>query len=110
MKELTNYFLNKNILFKNIEKIDLKELKSRKKLELYYALDIKKHYYAIFIINQKSRFISKNAQDLMLLLNDLIVLKDHNFKKKILLISSPLCSKAKLLLKENSWSVKNDFM
>lgn len=110
MKKLTTYFLDKNILFKKIEQIDLKELKSRKKLALYCALDIKKSYYAIFIINSKSRFIRKNAEDLMLLLNNLILLKEHNFKKKILLISSPLCSKAKTLLKENSWSVKNDFM
>lgn len=110
MKKLTNYFLDKNILFKKLEKVDLKELKSRKKLDLYYALDIKKSYYAIFVINTKSRFVRKNAEDLMFLLNNLISLKDHNFKKKILLISSPLCSKAKSLLKENSWSVKNDFM
>lgn len=102
--------MNKGVLFKKIEQVDLKELKSRKKLDLYYGLDIKKNYHAIFIINSKSRFITKNANDLMFLLNNLISLKGHNFKKTTLLISSPLCSKAKALLKENSWSVKNDFM
>ena len=35
---------------------------------------------------------------------------DHNFKKKELLISSPLCSKAKEYLKQNNWSVRVDFM
>jgi len=110
LKNITNYFLQKDVLFKQIEEIKPKELASRKKVEIYYALGIDKNYYAIFIINTNSRFIRKNAEDLMLLTQKLIDLKEHNFKKKILLISSPLCSKAKALLKENGWSVKNDFM
>ena len=35
---------------------------------------------------------------------------DHNFKKKELLVSSPLCSKAKEYLKQNDWSIRVDFM
>lgn len=110
MKELTNYFNNKNILFKNIENIDPKLLKSRKKIAIYSSTGIDKNYYAIFILNAKSRFLKKNAEELMALLTVLADLKGHNFKKKVLLISSPLCSKAKALLKENGWSVYNDFM
>lgn len=110
MKELTNYFVNKNILFREIEEIQPKELNSRKKIRIFDAIGIDKNYYAIFILNSKSRFLRKNAEDLMFMLNQLIDKKEHNYKKKILLISSPLCSKAKLLLKENGWSVKIDFM
>lgn len=110
MKELTNYFVNKNILFKQIEEIQPKELNSRKKIRIFDAIGIDKNYYAIFTIDAKSRFLRKNAEDLMFMLNVLMDKKGHNYKKKILLISSPLCSKAKLLLKENGWSVKIDFM
>ena len=110
MKELTAYFVKSDILFKELNEIQPKELKSRKKIRIFDGIGIDKKYYAIFIVDSKSRFLRKNANELIGMLNSLIDLKDHNYKKKILLISSPLCSHAKALLKENSWSVKNDFM
>lgn len=110
MKKLTNYFTHKNILFKELNPLEPKELNSRKKLDIYTGVGIDSNYYAIFIIDAKSRFIRKNANDLLELYAKLVEYKEHNFKKKILLISSPLCSKAKAFLKENGWSVKVDFM
>ena len=110
MKELTNYFTNKDIIFKQINSITPKEIGSRKKIGIYHATSIKKEFYSIFIIDAKSRFLRKNADDLMALNDTLSKHLDHNFKKKILLISSPLCSKAKAYLKENKWSVYIDFM
>lgn len=110
MKNLTHYFNQKNILFKTIEKIEPKALGSRKKIDIYAATGIDKNYYAIFIVNAKSRFLRKNAQELLELLSALADLKEHNFKKPTLLISSPLCSKAKAFLEENKWSVHSDFM
>ena len=110
MKELTNYFTNKDIIFKQIDQITPKELGSRKKIGIYHATSIKKEFYSIFIIDAKSRFLRKNADELMALNDILSSHLDHNFKKKVLLISSPLCSKAKAYLKENKWSVYIDFM
>ena len=110
MKELTQYFLNKDILFKELNEIQPNVLKSRKKIRIYDGIGIDKNYYAIFIVNSKSRFLRKNANELMDICNKLIGFKEHNYKKKILLISSDLCSHAKQLLKENGWSVKIDFM
>ena len=110
MKELTNYFTNKDIIFKQIDQITPKELGSRKKIGIYHATSIKKEFYSIFIIDAKSRFLRKNADELMALTDILSTHLDHNFKKKVLLISSPLCSKAKTYLKENKWSVYIDFM
>jgi len=109
LKSLTEYFVSKNIIFKSIEEIRPKELASRKKMEIYSAVGIDSNYYAIFIVDGKSRFLRKNADNLMELCSKLIDLKDHNFKKKILLISSPLCSKAKTYLKENGWKVSIDY-
>ena len=110
MKNLTNYFVNKNIIFKELNEVAVKDLKSRKKIKIYDGIGIDKNYYAIFILDAKSRFLRKNANDLMELCNKLISLKSHNYKKKELLISSPLCSHAKKLLNDNGWGVRIDFM
>lgn len=110
MKELTKYYRDKDILFKEIENISPKQLGSRKKIEIFTATSIKKEFYAIYIVESKSRFIRKNAQDLLELHSKLIDFVEHNFKKKELLISSPLCSKAKKFLEDENWSVKVDFM
>ena len=110
MKELTNYFTKKDIIFKQISEITPKELGSRKKIGIYQATSVKKEFYAIFIVDAKSRFIRKNADDLMALCDKLSSNVDHNFKRKVLLISSPLCSKAKAYLEDNKWRVYIDFM
>ncbi|MGM0518809.1 MAG: hypothetical protein ACQERD_04105 [Campylobacterota bacterium] len=110
MKELTGYYTRKNILFKDIEKIEPKQLQTRKKIEIYAATSVDFKYYAIFKVDAKSRFLKKNADDLMVLEQKLSSFLNHNFKKKELIISSPLCSKAKQYLEENRWSIRVDFM
>jgi hypothetical protein len=109
LKALTLYFNKKNILFKEIQAVEPKELQSRKKIKIFCATGIDKNYYAIFIIDSKSRFLKKNAQELIELCGKLAQVKGHNFKKKILLISSPLCSKAKEFLKQNEWKVDEKY-
>ena len=111
MRELTNYFREKkDTIFKSLEKIEPKTIGSRKKIDIYCGTSIQKEFYAIFIVDSKSRFIRKNAEDLNILLAKLIDYKEHNFKRKVLLISSPLCSKAKKMLQDEKWSVEIDFM
>ena len=110
MKELTQYYTSKNTIFKEINSLEPKVIGSRKKILIYTATSIKSEYYAIFIINSKSRFLRKNADELMTLCEKLNSYVGHNFKKKELLISSPLCSKAKAYLEDNKWSVRVDFM
>ena len=110
MKKLTAYYLSKDILFKDIKSINPKEIKNRKKLDIFISTSISKEYYAIFIINAKSRFLKKNSDDLMMLCEQLKVYVDHNFRHKELLISSPLCSKAKKYLQDNKWKIRIDFM
>lgn len=111
MKNLTNYFLEKkDIIFKDLNEVLPKELNSRKKIKIYCGTSIDKEYIAIFIYDSKSRFIRKNVEDLEEMFENLKEYKKHNFKKKFLLISSPLCSKAKKSLEENNWRVDIDFM
>jgi hypothetical protein len=110
LKNLTKYFLNKDILFKEIKEIFPKEIGSRKKIGIYLATSVTKEYYSIFLIDAKSRFIRKNAIELIALNDKLETFVDHNFKRKELLILSPLCSKTKKFLQDNKWKVRIDFM
>lgn len=110
IKELTKFYLDKEILFKDIKQISPKDLGSRKKIDIFTATSTDKEYYAIFIVEAKSRFLRKNAEDLLLLYSKLVDKQEHNFKRKELLISSPLCSKAKKFLEGEKWRVRVDFM
>jgi hypothetical protein len=110
MKEITEYFSKKKILFKEFKEILPKELNSRKKIGIFTGTTTDLKFYAIFVVDSKSRFIRKNADDLIELTNTLSSYVGHNFKVKELLISSPLCSKAKEYLKELGWSIRVDFM
>lgn len=110
MKKLTTYYSNQNIIFREFKQILPKELNSRKKLEIFTATTIDSKFYAIFVVNSKSRFVRKTAEELVELCENLAKFVDHNFKKKELLIISSICSKAKKYLEENNWSVRVDFM
>ena len=110
MKKLTNYYNKKDILFKEIKEVSIKDLNSRKKIKIFIATSIKNEYYSIFLMDSKSRFIRKNAEELMLLNEKLAAYIGHNFKRKELLISSSLCSKAKKSLEDEKWRVRFDFM
>ena len=111
MKNITSYLNKKDFLFKQLNQIEPKTLGSRKKLIIYDACDTKNNLISIFIIESKSRFLIKNAKELEVLNNKLKYLQDHNFKKTLILISSPLCSKAKAYMKEElKWKVYDDFM
>jgi len=110
MKEITEYFSKKKILFKEFKEILPKELNSRKKIGIFTGTTIDLKFYAIFVVDSKSRFIRKNAEELIDLTNTLSSFVGHNFKVKELLISSPLCSKAKEYLKELGLSIRVDFM
>lgn len=110
MKNLTNYFSRRNLLFKSLKEISPKELGSRKKIKIFSGIDLKDNYYVIFVLNGKTKFLKKDADNIIFLLNKLITQEQHNYKKKVLLISNPICLKAKNFLKQNLWRVDNDFM
>lgn len=108
LKNLIHYLNEKELHFKTLEEIQPKELGSRKKIGIFHSVTLDSDYFAIFIVESKSRFLKKNANDLMEMLESLKSYKKHNYKYHMLLISSPLCSKAKALLEENGWRVEND--
>lgn len=105
-----NISLKKKIVFKALEERDKSLLKTRKKLEIYCATDTKKCYHSIYKIEQKSRFLIKNVEELIVLDQSLQKLENHNFKYKHLIIIGTICSKSSSSLKDMGWYVHNDFM
>ncbi len=105
MKNMVEFLQKNGYVFKKLNKINNKDLGTRKKIDIYEAVNLKSFYVAIFKLNQKSRFIMKNANDLEALYHDLVSLQNHNFKIKVLLVNSPVCSKSKEFLKKNKWKI-----
>jgi len=102
MNELNNFLFEKNIILKEIENITPK---TRKKIEIYLGVDLKNSYYLIIKLNKKSRFLMKDAKELLEFLSNIDRIKDINFKykKRVLILSGEICSKTKEFFKE--WRV-----
>ena len=105
MKEIIDILQEKKLLFKKLKPIELKTLGSRKKINLYLGVDLKKYYACIIHINKKSKILSKEALELMEIHKKLEVFNDSKINKKYLYVQAPLCSKAKALFKEEKWRV-----
>lgn len=105
MKEIVNFLQEKKLVFKSLSPIEVKRLGTRKKIDIYLGVDLKKYYACILHINKKSRILKKEALELMALHEKLEVLKDSKINKKYIYIQAPLCSKAKALMQEEKWTV-----
>ncbi|CAA6821308.1 MAG: Unknown protein [uncultured Sulfurovum sp.] len=105
MREIVDFLQTKKLVFKSLTPIELKSLGSRKKINLYLGVDLKKYYSCILHINKKSRILQKEALELMLLHEKLEVLNESKIHKKYIYIQAPLCSKAKALMEEAKWTV-----
>ena len=110
MKVAVEYFLQKRVLFKSFKEVDKTLLKTRKKVIIFAATDTKGNYHSVLKIDQKSRFLIKNALELVELEDRLQQLEKHNFKYKHLIIGEAICSKAINYLKERGWQLHHDFM
>jgi len=105
MKEIIDILQEKNLLFKSLKPISVKTFGSRKKIDIYLGVDLKKYYACIIRINKKSRILSKEALELMEFHKKLESFNESKINKKYIYIQAPLCSKAKALFKEAKWTV-----
>ncbi len=105
MKQIVEYLQHKNIIFKSLKEITPKELGSRKKIELYLGIDLKGYYALVMNVEKKSRVLRKEVGEFMVLHEKLEKYIDSKITKKYIYIKAPLCSKAKVLLEENGWTV-----
>ncbi len=78
---------------------------TRKKVDIYECIDLKDYFVALFVLEQKSRFLKKNASELEVLYERLKYNQDHNYKKKILFYKMPFCSLAQKQMKEAGWKL-----
>jgi hypothetical protein len=105
MKEIVHKLQEEKLLFKSLKPIDVKLFKSRKKIQLYLAIDLKKYYACIIHVVKKSRILSKEARELMEFHSRLEIHNKSKINKKYIYIQAPLCSKAKTLFEEQGWTV-----
>jgi hypothetical protein len=105
MKEIVEYLHSKKLIFKSFKEIMPKEIGSRKKVGLYVGVDLKGYYTLVMLLEKKSRVLQKEAKELMALHEKLEQYIDSKINKKYIIIKAPLCSKARVLLEENSWKV-----
>ncbi|QOG12902.1 hypothetical protein [Arcobacter sp. FWKO B] len=110
MKKFIEFLNHKNLHFKELKSLNPKDFDSRKKLLIYEGIDLKLNYCIIFVYEMKSRFVVKNALELVELVHTISKVKEHNYRYKSLIVSSAICSKAKDFLKTQNWIIHNDFM
>ena len=94
MKNIVEFFKNSGIIFKDFKSLDLKEFKIKKRYKIFEGVDLKNSFVIVVLIDRKSRFLIKDALSLIEVIDKIIEKKEHSYKKKFLLISSPICSKA----------------
>ncbi len=105
LKKVIDLLCTKGILLKSLDEIDLKILNTRKKIKIFSGVTEKKYFIVIFFIEQKSRFVVKNAKEIVELENRLEAVKNHIYKKKYIVLDSPLCSHAKDFLTKDNWKI-----
>ena len=105
MKEIVDILQEKKLVFKSLKPIEPKKLGSRKKINIYLGVNLKKYYACIIHISKKSPILSKEALELIKFHKKLEILNESKITKKYIYIQAPLCSKAKALFEEEKWIV-----
>lgn len=104
MKEMLEKIC-KNRILTSLETIHPNVLHSRKKVMIFSGVDANHYYHAVFRTEQKSRFIFKHAQEIIMLEKQLALHVKHAYKFKHLIVTSDICSKASKFLKDEGWRV-----
>ena len=105
MKNIVETLAKNRVICKSFEKIDLKSLNSRKKIDLYLGVTIKKYYTIVIYINRKSTVVTKDIKDYLELHKKLEEYNSSKILKKYIIIKSTLCSKAKERLENEGWKI-----
>ena len=105
MKEVVEALSQNSIICKSLDKIELKTLGSRKKIDLYLGVTINKFYCIIIYINRKSSIVTKDIKDYIKLHQKLEEYNSSKILKKYIIIQSPLSTKAKERLESSGWKI-----
>jgi hypothetical protein len=107
MQTLVDSLRKKGKIYKKMQEISPKDLGIRNKIKLYKATDMRGYFWAIFVIEQKSRILQKDVAKFEEILGKFSRYMEHNFKHKVIFIKAPLCSKAKSGFKSLGWRVES---
>jgi hypothetical protein len=88
MKNLVELLQKNGIICKKLENI---ALNTRKKIKAFLGVNIKNEYCFVVVFEKKSRILSKDLE----ILEEILPEINFRYKKKILVLNSPICSKAK---------------
>jgi len=94
-----------NSKYQYVETINIKELGIRKKIDVFITKNIKDENSILFYVTQKSRFLQKDVDKLEEINTVILSNIQEQIKEKVILIESPLCSKAKTKLEELDWTI-----
>lgn len=90
---------------KDIIKIDAKDLKIRKKIDIYSAKNDNEQNCIYLYISQKSRVLQKEVEKVEEIYNKIKEYTKTDYENRVIFIDAPLCSKAKTKFEENGWSI-----
>jgi len=105
MKTIVETLAKKGIVCRRLDRIEPRELGSRKRVEIYRGVMTDDYYCLVLLVKKKSRILRKEAEELMELHRRLEEKTEAKIKRLYLLYDAPLCSKASARLKEKGWNV-----
>jgi len=91
--------------YKNLTTLEPKKLGIRKKIALFVSTNEDDVTTLILHITQKSRFLQKDVDKMEEIIETIMSYLSLNHTKKVILIDSPLCSKANSKLELQEWAV-----
>jgi hypothetical protein len=92
-------------IYKHIKQLEPKELKIRKKIDIFIATSQDDSLTLILHTEQKSRLLQKDVDKFEEIYTIVKQYIQQDINTKIVCIDSPLCSKAKLKFENINWTV-----
>jgi hypothetical protein len=105
LKPIIDRLNAQGLIYKNLDEIRPGALGIRNRIRLFSATDREGYYTAVFVVAQKSRVLMKDVEKLELILKKLEVYVDHAFRRRVLMLDAPLCSKAEAAFKKQGWKI-----
>jgi len=103
VKEIVEVLARKGVVCRRLERVEPRELASRKRVEIYHGVMANDYYCMALVLRKKSRILKKDAEEFMELHRRLEERMDANIKRRYLLFDAPLCSQAADRLREKGW-------
>ena len=105
MREVVETLAKRGIVCRRLDRVEPRELGSRKRVEIYTGVGTDAYYCLVIAIRKKSRILGKEAEELMTLHRRFEEKLGAVVKRRYLLFDAPLCSQAKSLLERKGWKI-----